>query len=115
MTTSAALVRISTRPLLDLESFCRGAGLHPDFVRRLLALGLLEAEPGPAAGELRFAPSQLAAAARLQRLRSGLGLNYAGLGLVVDLLDRVAALEAALRRRTAHAPLPQTTGGRPWT
>ncbi len=114
MTTTAALVRTSTRPLLDLESFCRGAGLHPDFVRRLVALGLLEAEPGPA-GELRFPPSQLAAAARLQRLRSGLGLNYAGLGLVVDLLDRIATLEAALRRRPAHVPLKQTTGGRPWT
>jgi chaperone modulatory protein CbpM len=114
MTTTAALVRTSTRPLLDLESFCRGAGLHPDFVRRLVALGLLEAEPGPA-GELRFPPSQLAAAARLQRLRSGLGLNYAGLGLVVDLLDRVATLEAALRQRSAHSPLKQTTGGRPWT
>src|SRR5258705_6664772 len=34
MTTTAALVRTSTRSLLDLESFCRGAGLHPDFVRR---------------------------------------------------------------------------------
>jgi len=60
-------------------------------------------------------PELLAPSARLQRLRSGLGLNYAALGLVVDLLDRVATLEAALRQRSAHAPLKQTTGGRPWT
>jgi hypothetical protein len=106
--TSVTLVRTSTRPLLDLESFCRDAGLHPDFVRRLVALGLLEPVPGPA-GELRFAPSQLAAAARLQRLRAGFGLNYAGLGLVADLLDRVAVLEAALRQRRS------STGGHPWT
>ena len=104
--TSAALVRIS-RPLLDLESFCRATALHPELVRRLLALGLLQVEPGPA-GELLFPPSQLAAAARLQRLRAGFGLNYAALGLVVDLLDRIAGLEAALRSR------PASTGGSPW-
>jgi hypothetical protein len=50
----------------------------------------------------------VAAAARLQRLRAGLGLNYAALGLVVDLLDRVAELEAALRRT-------RSLGGTPWT
>jgi chaperone modulatory protein CbpM len=82
---------------LGLESFARSAGLHPEHVRRLVALGLLEATPD-AAGELWFPPSQLAAAARIQRLRAGLALNYAALGLVIDLLDRVAALEAALRR-----------------
>jgi len=114
MTPSVALVctaatSTSARsggPLLDLESFARTCQLHPDMVRRLVALGLLEAATG-AAGELLLAPSQLAAAARLQRLRAGLGLNYAALGLVVDLLDRVALLEAALRR--------SPTGGRPWT
>jgi hypothetical protein len=107
MTTTATLVRIPTRPSFDLESFCRATALHPEFVRRLVTLGLLEAVPG-AAGELRFPPSQLAAAARLQRLRAGFGLNYAALGLVVDLLDRVSVLEAALRQR-------RSTGGRPWT
>ncbi len=81
---------------LDLESFARAAGLHPDLVRRLVALGLLEAS-SDAAGRLWFAPSQLAAAARLQRLRAGLSLNYAALGVVVDLLDRIEVLEATVR------------------
>jgi len=109
MTTTGALVRTSTRPpTLDLESFCQATGLHPEFVRRLVALGLLQVVAG-AAGELLFPPSQLAAAARLQRLRAGFGLNYAALGLVVDLLDRVAGLEAALRSRRPP------TGGSPWT
>jgi hypothetical protein len=47
---------------------------------------------------LWFAPGQLAVVARIQRLRAGLGLNYASIGLVLDLLDRITALEAALRR-----------------
>jgi hypothetical protein len=93
---------------LDLETFARSAGLHPDLVRRFVALGLLEASTRPDTS-LLFSTSQLAVAARLQRLRSGFALNYAALGVVVDLLDRIAELEAALRR---SAP---SSGGSPWT
>jgi hypothetical protein len=96
---SSALAR---RPRLDTESFARAAGMHPDLVRRFVALGLLEATPDPA-GELWFPPAQLPAAARLQRLRAGLSINYAALGLVVDLLDRIAVLERALRRTSRPA------------
>ena len=100
-----------TRPVrLGLESFARATNIHPELVRRLVALGLLDATPGPS-GELWFAPSQLAAAARIQRLRSGFSLNYAALGLVVDLLDRIAALEAASRTRTRT----RSQGGTSWT
>jgi chaperone modulatory protein CbpM len=90
---TTAMVR--TR-LLGIDQFARATGLHPELVRRLVALGLLEAWPA-ADGELCFPPSQLAAAARLRRLRAGFALNYAALGVVVDLLDRIAELEAALR------------------
>ena len=81
---------------LSLDEFAAAAGLHPDLVRRLVALGLLDAA-SDAAGRLWFPRSQLAAVARVQRLRAGLGLNYAAVGLVTDLLDRIAVLEAALR------------------
>jgi hypothetical protein len=94
---------------LDLDSFARAAGLHPDLVRRFVALGLLDAVRD-ADGQLWFPPAQLAAAARLQRLRSGFALNYSALGLVVDLLDRVDALEAALRKRSRP-----TKGRSSWT
>jgi chaperone modulatory protein CbpM len=86
------------RPVrLDLEDFARATGTHPDLVRRLVTLGILEARRGPG-GELWFAPGQAAALARVQRLRAGLALNYAALGLVTDLLERIAVLERALRR-----------------
>ena len=91
---SYALVRADG---LDLEAFAAAAGLHPELVRRLIALGILDGSCD-AAGNLWFAPGQLAVAARMQRLRAGLGLNYASIGLVLDLLDRITALEAALRR-----------------
>jgi len=81
---------------LSLEQFAALTGLHPDLIRRLVILGLIEAGRDPA-DELWFPRGQIAAVARLQRLRAGFALNYAALGLVADLLDRIAALEAALR------------------
>ncbi|HZQ29400.1 MAG TPA: chaperone modulator CbpM [Acidimicrobiales bacterium] len=103
-TTVLTRRRLVAVELLPLDTFARRTGLHPDLVRRLVALGLLEAT-SDAAGELWFPPTQLPAAARLQRLRAGLALNWAATGLVADLLDRISALEAALRSR----------GDTPWT
>ena len=93
---TVALVR--TRPGVDLETFADIVGAHPEFIGRLVALGLLEAERD-SAGRLWFAPSQAAAYARIQRLRAAFAVNYATLGLVIELLDRIAALETALRDR----------------
>ena len=137
---SHALVRLrrADAGLLDLASFARAAQLHPDLVRRFVTLGLLEAERD-ATGELWFHPAELAALARIKRLRAAFSLNYAALGLVVDLLDRIAELQAADRseavlqahriaelleatrttsrgtpRRPSHRS-SRPTGGRSWT
>ncbi len=101
--TSYSLMRVSQ---LDLDSFAHRAGMHPDLVRRLVALGLVE-PTRDATGRLWFAAPQLRVVARIQRLRTGLSLNYAALGLVMDLLDRIEVLEAALR--TTGARLPRHT------
>ena len=95
MTTTVLVV---TSPGLSVEAFARETGLHPDLVERRLVLGALDARR-TATGELRFPPDQLAAAARIQRLRAGFGLTYVAIALVVDLLDEVERLR----------------GGRPWT
>ena len=70
-----------------LDAFATRCGLHPDMVRRLVALGLVTCRQD-ARGDLRFEPSALVTVARIQRLRTGLGLNYAAIGLVLDLLSR---------------------------
>ncbi|WP_101951020.1 chaperone modulator CbpM [Mycobacterium sp. 3519A] len=89
---------LARRPEMQLDVFATRCGLHPDMVRRLVALGLLPCSQD-ARGQPRFAPSALATVARIQRLRTGLGLNYAAIGLVLDLLDRIDELESASRRR----------------
>ena len=94
-----------TRPnRLSLDRFAREAGMHPQLVQKFVALGLLDAERD-ATGALWFRPAALVTVARVQRLRAGLSLNYAAIGLVLDLLDRIEELEAASRR----------TGSRTWT
>ncbi|MGW9048161.1 chaperone modulator CbpM [Streptomyces lydicus] len=85
---------------LSLDVVARRSGLHPDLVRRFVTLGLVDATRDDS-GRLWFAPGAPATLARIQRLRAGLPLNYASLGLVLDLLDRISELEAALRRSNA--------------
>ncbi|MFF7700405.1 chaperone modulator CbpM [Streptomyces lydicus] len=85
---------------LSLDAVARRSGLHPDLVRRFVTLGLVDATRDHS-GRLWFGPGTPATLARIQRLRAGLPLNYASLGLVLDLLDRISELEAALRRSNA--------------
>ncbi|OPF76738.1 MerR family transcriptional regulator [Streptomyces antioxidans] len=82
---------------LSLETVADRTGLHPELIRRFVTLGLIDAERD-ASGQLVFAPDAPAALARVERLHTGLCLNYASIGLVLDLLDRINRLEAALRR-----------------
>jgi chaperone modulatory protein CbpM len=89
-----ALIRAAR---LDLDEFAAAAGVHPDLIRKFVALGILDATRDPA-GRLWFAPGQVAAVARIRRLHAGFALNYAAIGLVTDLLDQIAVLQAALRR-----------------
>jgi chaperone modulatory protein CbpM len=103
--------RTAARAPLSLEYFARRCGVHPEFVRRLVALGLVRAERGED-GALWFSPSEVAAVARLQRLRTMLPMNYAALGLVVELLDRITELETALRVRGRTEPVRPRTATR---
>lgn len=73
---------------VELRVLAREAGVHPDLVRRFVALGLLDPYPRDAAARI----------ARAARLRRDLGLNWAGAVLACELLDRIDELERRLRR-----------------
>jgi len=101
----------STYPLarlrrLSVTMLARRTGVHPELIRRFVALSLLEVARD-SAGELWFSVTAPATVARIQRLRAGLSLNYNAIGLVLDLLDRIEALEAELRATRAR----QAAGG----
>jgi chaperone modulatory protein CbpM len=106
MTASLAIIRVdSTSGGLDVNAFAAASGLHPDLVRRFVALGLL-APRTDEAGRLWFRPSDVATVARIKRLRAGFGLNYAAIGLVLDLLDRLEARGASVVGSKNHGPQP---------
>ena len=81
--------RHSGAPLAGLDALAREAGMHPELVRRFVALGLLDCAEGTVAA---------ARLARAARLRRDLGLSYAGAVLACELLERIDELEARLRR-----------------
>jgi hypothetical protein len=84
---ATTLVPGSTQPI-EVRVLARESGVHPDLVRRLVALGLLEPYPRDAAARV----------ARAARLRRDLGLNWAGAVLACELLARIDELERRLRR-----------------
>jgi hypothetical protein len=85
------------RPVrLSLDTVAARSGLHPDLIRRFIALSLVDGTTD-SSGRVWLVPSAVATLARIQRLRAGLSLNYAAIGLVLDLLDRLDVLEAQVR------------------
>jgi MerR-like DNA binding protein len=84
---ATTIVRRSTVPI-EIVALAREADVHPDLVRRFVALGLLEPYPVDAAARI----------ARAARLRRDLGLNYAGAVLACELLARIDELQRRLSR-----------------
>ncbi len=82
--------------LLSLEELARTCQAHPDFILRLVEIGLIE--PTLVKNRYYFRPGVVDDIGRARRLHDDLGINWAGIGLVLDLLDRVADLEAELNR-----------------
>jgi hypothetical protein len=99
-TASLAVVRhtAARRPVLvETDELSREAGIHPDLVRALVRLGLLERAAGTVDAP-RFPRDAAARLARAARLRRDLGLNYAGAVLASELLARIEQLEERLGR-----------------
>ena len=78
---------------LTLEEVADVCGLHPFMVKHFVSLGLVE--PLDCESK-RFAPEATGRLQRALRLRRDLGLNYNGTALVLELLDRIEALERRL-------------------
>lgn len=91
----ARLIRSASK-LVSVETLAREAGAHPDMVRRLVALGLIEPRGGTRSAPL-FGPRDAFLIARAMRLRRDLGVNYAGAVLATELLARIEDLEQRLR------------------
>jgi len=83
-----------SRTLLDINEISMFVGLHPNMIHKLFILGLID--PQVEKPDLLFEDSVLARIDKVMRLKNDLGVNLAGCGLVLDLLDRIAEIEKKL-------------------
>jgi DNA-binding transcriptional MerR regulator len=70
--------------------------MHPALVERLMALGLVD--PAATTPEPLFDAATVLRLRRIVRLRRDLGVNWVGIGVVLDLLAKIEALEQEIAR-----------------
>jgi chaperone modulatory protein CbpM len=81
---------------LTLAQLCRACGLTVDVVRAMVEEGILEPQ-GTRPGHWRFSPDCLGRVRLARRLQMDLDVNLAGAAVALDLLERIARLEARIR------------------
>lgn len=82
--------------LVSLREVARLADMHPALVERLIALGLVE--PAATTPEPLFDVATVLRLRRIVRLRRDLGINWVGIGVVLDLLAKIEVLEQEIAR-----------------
>ena len=83
--------------LYTLSEVAYRAGLHPELIDRFIRLGLIEFIDRDRDGELLFDSGVIPILRRILRLRNELGVNYAGVGVILELTAKLEALEARIR------------------
>jgi len=79
----------------DMAALC---GIHPELVHRFVRLGLLDPiGRDSAGGDWLFSREAVPIVKKILRLRNELGINYAGIGVVLELLERIEYLEGRIR------------------
>ena len=89
--------RRTSREHLTLEAAAARVGLHPVLVERFVEFGLVEPVERTGA-EVRLDAACLPRLVAISRLRRDLGVNLHGVAVILDLVDRLAALERELGR-----------------
>lgn len=77
---------------LTLEALAASAGLHPALVERFVEFGLLEPVEWVGA-QLLFDVAAVPRLRLIDRLRCDIGVNLAGIAVILDMLDRLRALQ----------------------
>jgi DNA-binding transcriptional MerR regulator len=88
---------------LTVETLAQRAGLHPATVKQFVELGLIE--PVRSNGsDPAFDAAALLRLRTIGRLRSTLGVNCAGAAIILDLLDKLAALRREIESMRSRRP-----------
>jgi MerR family transcriptional regulator, heat shock protein HspR len=86
------VLRRSERRQLTLEAVASKAGAHPTLVERYVECGLIEPIEWEGASPL-FDLSVVPRLGVIERLRCDLGINVAGVGVILEMVERLRALQ----------------------
>jgi len=87
----------SSSPYLRLSELAYRCGVHPELIDLFRRLGLIDSVDRDARGEYMFPADDVLTVRKILRLRNDLGVNYAGIGVVFELMARIEELEGRIR------------------
>ena len=88
----------SSIPYLRLSEVAIRCMVHPGLVDRFVRLGLVDpVDLNDEPEQWRFERDVVPQINKIIRLRNELGINYSGIGVILDLLERIDFLETRLR------------------
>ena len=91
--TKYEITVLKTRPdFMSLDEVAARFRIHPDLVRRFMDAGLIE--PAEVIGEtVMLDPGAVRRIRVIQSLRCDLGINLAGIAVILELLDRLGKVQ----------------------
>jgi hypothetical protein len=85
-------------PHLRLRDVALRCMVHPGLVHRFVRLGLVDPiDPVDEPEQWIFERNVVSQINKIMRLRNELGINYSGIGVILDLLERIDFLETRIR------------------
>ena len=81
---------------LTLGQLCRACGVHADWVISLVEEGIIEPQ-GDDMRLWRFSGASLVRARSALRIQRDLGVNLAGIALILDLIEELESLRAHMK------------------
>jgi DNA-binding transcriptional MerR regulator len=100
-TTHKLILWRTEHSLLTLTDLANVAGLHPELVEKFVDYGLIE--PSVGTGSPLFPADAVKRLRCIMRLRRDLGVNLAGVGVILEMRERIENLQRELellRRRS---------------
>src|SRR5262249_6591475 len=95
-------------PLYVISIAARKVGMHPQTLRLYERLGLVK--PARHGSNRHYSEADLQRLRQIQRLTQDMGVNLAGVEIILNLLEQVRDLQAALeevRQQRLPVPLPR--------
>jgi chaperone modulatory protein CbpM len=83
---------------ITIDEVTRFCAVHREKIVALVMEGIVEPE-GQAPEEWRFSGRELSRASKALRIESDLDVNLSAVAIILDLLDQIDQLQAALGRR----------------